>query len=411
MRVVESIRGPLHAGDTFDDVELGGAWGAIGLSVPGAPRFTPGERVLLFLQKNDRGEWAAKSMALGKFTFAGELLLRDANEVGPRAAPRRREVSRIRTQGRARRRRQPSTTCSVGGGGALPPHLESHSTGIAIGSYLLQCPGNGLPMRWPNPSATFFAHGTQPGALNSGVTSLQRGVAAWINDPNRTSSTLRRLDRHRRRRSSTSDGVNSVQFNDPSGEIAGTSPAPAATFSRSAARGAAARTRSTARRSPRSSRPISSCRTASSARTHRQRLRSRSRARARPHPRLPPLRRAAGRRHVLDDGADELERQLQQRSDRRRAPGVGPGGGRRGLRQRIVTDTESDAESDSWPDSESRAVPAADAAAMHAALDPRAAAAIVDHRKRERRALRRRGGSRPHVSVVHRHERRHLDPR
>src|SRR3954447_5745451 len=76
MHADEVIKGRI--GDTFDVVELGGKIDGLTYLVPGAPRYPRGERVLLMLETNDRGEWAAKNMVLGKFSFAGELLVRDA---------------------------------------------------------------------------------------------------------------------------------------------------------------------------------------------------------------------------------------------------------------------------------------------------------------------------------------------
>jgi hypothetical protein len=221
MRVEESIRGPLHVGETFDDVELGGAWGAIGLSVPGSPRFTAGERVLLFLQKNARGEWATKSMALGKFSFSDEMLVRDAGETG--REPRRNAAKFVDYVRKISRGEDaPIDYIVLNAATPSPPHVEATSTGIPIGTYLLQCPGSGLPMRWPNPSATFLSHGTQPGALNGGVTAVQRGLGTWTNDPSSNvnygySGTTGVSEAFIK-----SDSVNSIQFNDPSGEIAGT---------------------------------------------------------------------------------------------------------------------------------------------------------------------------------------------
>lgn len=220
MAVEESIRGPLHAGDTFDDVELGGAWGAIGLSVPGAPRFTPGERVLLFLQKNDRGEWTAKSMALGKFTFSGDIVRRDTSEIGP--DPRRNAAKFLDYIRKVTRGENPAIDYVLNVAPAILPaaHIES-TTGIPIGTYLLQCPGSGLPMRWPTPSATFVSHGTQPNALNGGLTSLQRGLAVWTNDGSSNVTYGYGGTTGIAQAFISSDGVNTVQFNDPAGEIAG----------------------------------------------------------------------------------------------------------------------------------------------------------------------------------------------
>ncbi|HEY2829064.1 MAG TPA: M57 family metalloprotease [Thermoanaerobaculia bacterium] len=222
MKVEESIRGPLLAGETFEDVELGGAWGAIGLSVPGSPRFTAGERVLLFLQKNARGEWATKSMALGKFSFSDDLLLRDAGETG--REPRRNAAKFLDYVRKISRGEDALVDYIVlnRAAAASPPHIEATSTGIPIGTYLLQCPGSGLPMRWPNPVAGFVSHGTQPGAVSGGLTSLQHGLATWTNDPSSNINYGYSGTTGASGAFIKSDSVNSVQFNDPSAEITGT---------------------------------------------------------------------------------------------------------------------------------------------------------------------------------------------
>lgn len=62
--------GPAQAevGKTLEVRTPGGNVGAIGQSVPGAPRFTPGEEVLLFLEPVTQG-WTPVGLALGKFTL------------------------------------------------------------------------------------------------------------------------------------------------------------------------------------------------------------------------------------------------------------------------------------------------------------------------------------------------------
>jgi hypothetical protein len=59
----------------------GGEVGDEGLIVPGVPSFSPGDRVLLFLDRNRRGEWAPFGWALGVFRFRETLLTRDADEM------------------------------------------------------------------------------------------------------------------------------------------------------------------------------------------------------------------------------------------------------------------------------------------------------------------------------------------
>src|SRR3954462_12182821 len=83
LRVEEAIKGPVSAGETIRVTELGGIAGDIGYAVAGSPRYEKGERVLLFLETNDRGDWVAKNMAVGKFDRAEDLrgrrlLVRDA---------------------------------------------------------------------------------------------------------------------------------------------------------------------------------------------------------------------------------------------------------------------------------------------------------------------------------------------
>jgi len=79
MHADEVIKG--RVAETFEVVELGGTIDGLTYLVPGAPRYANGERVLLMLETNDRGEWAAKNMAVGKFAFDGPLLVRDASEI------------------------------------------------------------------------------------------------------------------------------------------------------------------------------------------------------------------------------------------------------------------------------------------------------------------------------------------
>src|SRR5438046_9289204 len=59
LRVEEAIKGRINAGETIHVTELGGMVGGVGYAVAGSPRYEKGERVLLFLETNDRGEWVA----------------------------------------------------------------------------------------------------------------------------------------------------------------------------------------------------------------------------------------------------------------------------------------------------------------------------------------------------------------
>ena len=69
LRVDEAIRGSFAAGDVVEIVEPGGTVDGVTLVIPGAPRFAPGEKVLLFLDQREDGRWTSRNFALGKFTF------------------------------------------------------------------------------------------------------------------------------------------------------------------------------------------------------------------------------------------------------------------------------------------------------------------------------------------------------
>ena len=93
-------------------------------------------------------------------------------------------------------------------------------------TYLLQIGNRGLRWnRFPT-TVTFLSHGTQPGALGGGLTSLQRGLGAWsaasgANIRYAYGGTTPVSATHLCSGCGGPDGVNSVQFNDPSNEIPG----------------------------------------------------------------------------------------------------------------------------------------------------------------------------------------------
>jgi Dual-action HEIGH metallo-peptidase len=236
IEVDEAIKG--SAGREIDVVELGGVVDGVGYMVAGAARFRPGERVLLFLETNDRGDWVPKNMSVGKFTeqtaeSGRRLLVRDASSIsgwdldGTPHVERTRDAEAFLWYVRAvARGERPAAGYFVAAerpivAEAVTPNAAAAST------YLLQDTGiaGTLGIRWQNPTATFLSHGSQPGALNGGLTALQRGLSAWTNDPGSSvayayggttpvASTGFGAGGH-------NDGVNSVQFNDPANEIPG----------------------------------------------------------------------------------------------------------------------------------------------------------------------------------------------
>ena len=233
MRVDEAIKGPIDPDDITHVTELGGIVNGLAYVVPGSPRYGQGERVLLFLETNSRGEWCSKNMAVGKFSLAGDRLLRDATSMrgwdydgSPHREPLRAAQPFLRFVRETAAGRASAEDYFLSAEAGLSTYTPA--TGPPASTYLLQLTGASgtLGLRWNRfPSAVvFLSHGTQPGALNGGLTALQRGLAAWSSDPNSdviyqyggtTAVSSTGLI------SGNPDGVNSIQFNDPSNEIAG----------------------------------------------------------------------------------------------------------------------------------------------------------------------------------------------
>jgi len=239
LRVDEAIKGGIDTGETIHVTELGGSVSGISYIVAGSPKYAPGERVLLFLETNDRGEWVSKNMVVGKFTPAQDasgrrLLLREASEIvgwnvdgSPHHEPVRLEAEFLRFVRAVAQGRDAAEDYIVSDPKPLRKSIISEAAASAFtpSGYLLQGPG-GMGIRWPNfPNAVvFLSHGSQPGALNGGLTAMQRAFAAWTNDPG---SNIVYSYGGTTPIASTgfgtnvNDGVNTVQFNDPANEIPG----------------------------------------------------------------------------------------------------------------------------------------------------------------------------------------------
>jgi len=239
LHVEETIKGSIATND-IDVTELGGLIGTTGYAVAGAPQYAPGERMLLFLEHNDRGEWVAKNMAVGKFAFASDargrrLLVR--SEVSgydydgtPHVEPQRSAANfldfvRATAQGKTV---DPDYVVS----NPLPlasNALVAAPNAVAASTYLMSAngPSGTLGLRWSTfPAAvTFLSHGAQPGAVNGGLTSLQRAFAAWTNDGGSNIVYVyggtTAIARSGLGNGGSADGVNTAQFNDPAGEIPG----------------------------------------------------------------------------------------------------------------------------------------------------------------------------------------------
>lgn len=233
LHVDEAIKGAVTAGETIHVTELGGKIGSLGYLVPGSPTYAPGERVLLFLDTNARGEWVSKAMAVGKFTARGDRLLRaqlcgwdyDGTAHDEPVRSGEKFLGFVRDVARGRTAKEDYVIPWSGG---LQAAGGVNAAAPLPSSYVLQWPGaqGNLGIRWnrfPSP-VVFYSHGTQPGAAGGGVVAAQRALSAWTSDGGSNivytyggttsvgSAGFAGND---------GDGTNGIFFNDPAEEIAG----------------------------------------------------------------------------------------------------------------------------------------------------------------------------------------------
>ena len=207
--VRDVLKGAVLA-QTIEVREPGGALNGIATWVAGVPRFSEGERVLLFLSRTPQRTWSATDIALGKFSFVTdgrgrELAVRTESDVvgwnadgSPHDEPRRladRFVDYLRIEAAGGTgtvdyvvvdeppRRKPAAT-------AKPPALHPKPLTYNAGSYtndVGNCPGatcgNGLGARWYAFPVTLYI---EPGTASTAANASSVAVTAWA--ANTTSS-------------------------------------------------------------------------------------------------------------------------------------------------------------------------------------------------------------------------------
>jgi len=199
----------------------------------GAPRYSPGERVLVFLVRDESGAYRTTDMVAGKFTEGAAedgrpVWKRDLDAVGLRVIengtaveahsrqPSGRLAGELEDFIRARASRHPAT---------MPTRVEAFSSKdrIAPDFALISEP---TIYRWfafqDGKTISWQSHGTQPGYPSGGTTELQSGMKAWTGY-----GSAKILYSYGGQRTGSpggltaADGVNEVLFDDPRGEIPG----------------------------------------------------------------------------------------------------------------------------------------------------------------------------------------------
>ncbi len=201
MFVEEVIKGAPAGSMTV--VEPGGSYGNTSMSIPGVPRFVPGERTLLFLRSVGRDRWAVADLVLGKFTFVNDengkpLLLRDASEIVgwdpdlkqhvevDRSAPEFLDFVRREARGASGTANYvvPESPAAKGSTRQSPFRATTTIAPYTATSYTIIVSGS-MGARWnvfPSPVNWFTGTTQEPGAPGGGVTAVQTGIASWNND-------------------------------------------------------------------------------------------------------------------------------------------------------------------------------------------------------------------------------------
>ncbi len=196
IRVEDVLKGA-GIGESLTVIEPGGEYEGRATVIPGVPRFTTSERTLLFLVRTGRDRWAVTELALGKFTFHGDDLLRDTSDIAgwepdltphvehARNAARFLSFIRIESRGGTAKedyvapntppaKERPKTTTSF-----QPVPMVAPFTATSYTMFISGTRGG----RWAAFPVTFFSGTTQePGAPGGGSTAITAAFNSWNND-------------------------------------------------------------------------------------------------------------------------------------------------------------------------------------------------------------------------------------
>ncbi len=195
IRVEEVLKGA-GIGESLTIIEPGGEYDSRATVIPGVPRFSTSERTLLFLVRTGRDRWAVTELVLGKFTFHGDDLLRDTDDITgwePDLTP---HVERVRNAARF----LSFIRIESGGGSAKEDYFAPNAAPVrerpktatlqpipavapfTATSYTMFISGT-RGGRWAAFPVTFFSGTTQePGAPGGGGVAITTAFTSWNND-------------------------------------------------------------------------------------------------------------------------------------------------------------------------------------------------------------------------------------
>lgn len=219
------LKGELVAGSVVVRTPGGKAADGGWMHVFGAPSFRRGERVLLFLRPADAERFAVVHLGQGAFHFARaagrDWAVRDDSEVRIAGGRRRSAVPGLREAGR------------------FADWVEDRAAGLARPSDFWVAPSpptmraltrafsllnsNGIYFRWlefdSRGTVPWQSHGGQAGFAGGGVAEIQRAMAAWNGEKQTPISFALTSTGGPSVPYATRDGINTVLFGDPHGDI------------------------------------------------------------------------------------------------------------------------------------------------------------------------------------------------
>ncbi|MEO8378968.1 MAG: FG-GAP-like repeat-containing protein [Acidobacteriota bacterium] len=239
IRAERGYKGIVKRDELVRVVALGGVIGERGVLVPGEARYEQGERVLVFLTKDNQGRWHTTDLTLGRFKFTtstkgDKVLVRDTEDVvGWNQAGQvhqekvRREEGFLRFVEERAKGRTAATDYEVDASAVTvapePSRLTAaaNATSYPAASYTDYV--SNQPVRWPNNAAglNYYKRVDQniSGAADGGVSVIQGALAAWTNECG--SVIVMNYAGTINKASTNYDSTNVVEFNDPQGRISG----------------------------------------------------------------------------------------------------------------------------------------------------------------------------------------------
>jgi hypothetical protein len=179
LRVEQVLKGSTPAEIVVS--EAGGFVNGKGMLIAGSAKYEPGSRVLTFLRQREDGSWFTAYMALGKYRFAGDLLVRDADGIETLHGDAF-DVRDAQSFLAAIRNGRFDHAPKRAGGGVAEPKVTTHAQPPS--SYVFNDGSPSRPIRWKDCETSCFIgyrhKNDQPGSNNETL-AMNAAVNAWTN--------------------------------------------------------------------------------------------------------------------------------------------------------------------------------------------------------------------------------------